>query len=114
MNGAFGHIDFYPNGGYNQPNCMDNLFPFVCSHGESCQMYIDSINNPNGGCIVTKCNSESDYINGHNNCGNIDSCKHTSACNIMGWGSFKPETNSKAENESNLYYLTTKTSAPYC
>ena len=53
MNSAFGHADFYPHGGRQQPQCGAN---FNCSHGESYRYYIDSVRT--GGCGFAACTAE--------------------------------------------------------
>ena len=39
MNAPFGHADFYPHGGRQQPQCGNN---FSCAHSEAYRYYIDS------------------------------------------------------------------------
>ena len=53
MNAAFGHADFYPHGGRQQPQCGVN---FNCSHGEAYRYYIDSVRT--GGCGFSACTAQ--------------------------------------------------------
>ena len=57
MNSAFGHADFYPHGGRQQPQCGAN---FNCSHGESYRYYIDSVRT--GGCGFAACTAQVSLI----------------------------------------------------
>ena len=57
MNSAFGHADFYPHGGRQQPQCGAN---FNCSHGESYRYYIDSVRT--GGCGFAACTAQVSFV----------------------------------------------------
>lgn len=54
-----GDIDFWPNGGANQPGCRRGLDMFGCSHGRSLEFYAISIE---GGChfISRPCDTDDD------------------------------------------------------
>jgi len=61
---AVGHIDFYPNGGKEQPGCAMDLTG-ACSHGRSFQLMAESIENPTG-FKAWKCEDEWDAV--HQRC----------------------------------------------
>ncbi|KAM7132812.1 lipase member H isoform 3-T4 [Molossus nigricans] len=62
-----GNIDFYPNGGLDQPGCPKTIFGgmeyFKCDHQRSVYLYLSSLRD---NCNVTAypCNSYRDYRNG--------------------------------------------------
>lgn len=64
---ALGHIDFYPNGGLDQPGCPKTIFGgmkyFKCDHQMSVFLYLASLQN---NCSITAypCDSYRDYRNG--------------------------------------------------
>lgn len=69
-----GHLDFYPNGGFNQPGCrrdfwkqpnsrfVSDMFQFFsCSHSRAYTYFIESINNP---ATAVRCGSYEKYSAG--------------------------------------------------
>ncbi|KAB5533258.1 hypothetical protein PHYPO_G00129710 [Pangasianodon hypophthalmus] len=67
LRGVNGHIDFYANGGLDQPGCPKTIFAgksyFVCDHQRSVFLYLCSLNRT---CHLTAypCSSYTDFING--------------------------------------------------
>nr|XP_034370944.1 lipase member H isoform X2 [Arvicanthis niloticus] len=79
---ALGHIDFYPNGGLDQPGCPKTIFGgikyFKCDHQMSVFLYLASLQN---NCSITAypCDSYRDYRNGKCvscGAGQVVSCPH--------------------------------------
>ena len=75
-----GHVDFYPNGGYRQPNCESLASRIVCSHVNSYKFFIESIKNQNCLYVAYQCASKEDFDKG--NCLNCSA----KGCNVMGYG----------------------------
>ncbi|CAG9802696.1 unnamed protein product [Chironomus riparius] len=97
-----GHIDFWPNGGSNQPNCPEfdktNILKIEnqCSHLRSVQYFAESVNSPSGFSGI-KCDSWRSFQK------NICSGHHVYNLNYLGFnantqilGDFYFYTNSKA------------------
>uniref|UniRef100_A0A8D3ABW9 Lipase, member Ib n=1 Tax=Scophthalmus maximus TaxID=52904 RepID=A0A8D3ABW9_SCOMX len=67
LRGAHGHIDFYANGGADQPGCPKTIFAgksyFVCDHQRSMFLYLCALNRT---CRLTgyPCSSYSDFLDG--------------------------------------------------
>uniref|UniRef100_A0A7N6F7D4 Lipase domain-containing protein n=1 Tax=Anabas testudineus TaxID=64144 RepID=A0A7N6F7D4_ANATE len=67
LRGAHGHIDFYANGGADQPGCPKTIFAgksyFVCDHQRSVFLFLCSLNRT---CSLTgyPCSSYSDFLDG--------------------------------------------------
>ncbi|XP_020778846.1 lipase member H [Boleophthalmus pectinirostris] len=65
LRGAHGHIDFYANGGADQPGCPKTIFAgksyFVCDHQRAVFLYLCALNQT---CSITAfpCSSYSDFL----------------------------------------------------
>ncbi|XP_036707014.1 lipase member H [Balaenoptera musculus] len=80
-----GNIDFYPNGGLDQPGCPQTIFGgmqyFKCDHQRSVYLYLSSLRE---NCTITAypCDSYRDYRNGKCvNCG----ISQTESCPLLGY-----------------------------
>ncbi|OWK05691.1 hypothetical protein Celaphus_00012568, partial [Cervus elaphus hippelaphus] len=80
-----GNIDFYPNGGLDQPGCPKTIFGgmqyFKCDHQRSVYLYLSSLRE---NCAITAypCDSYRDYRNGKCvNCGK----PQTEPCPVLGY-----------------------------
>ncbi|CAG2178284.1 unnamed protein product, partial [Oppiella nova] len=54
-----GHVDFYPNGGHNQPGCV--LLPIPCNHLRAVEFYMSSLKAENPKGVALQCASYDDY-----------------------------------------------------
>eukprot|EP00058_Branchiostoma_floridae_P020329 XP_002605819.1 hypothetical protein BRAFLDRAFT_84304 [Branchiostoma floridae] len=73
-----GHVDFYPNEGWNQPGC--GRFTLGCSHGRAYELYTESI--ISSGCQFSAYNC-SNWQTFSKNRANCDVCDHSSLTNGM-------------------------------
>ncbi|XP_048121883.1 lipase member H isoform X3 [Alosa alosa] len=85
LRGAHGHIDFYANGGSDQPGCPKTIFSgkayFVCDHQRSVFLYLCALNHT---CNLTAypCSSHTDFLNGQ--CLQCEAFKPAS-CPVLGY-----------------------------
>uniref|UniRef100_A0A8D3ABY3 Lipase, member Ib n=1 Tax=Scophthalmus maximus TaxID=52904 RepID=A0A8D3ABY3_SCOMX len=85
LRGAHGHIDFYANGGADQPGCPKTIFAgksyFVCDHQRSMFLYLCALNRT---CRLTgyPCSSYSDFLDGR--CLQCEAFK-PSPCPVLGY-----------------------------
>uniref|UniRef100_A0A7N6ACU0 Lipase domain-containing protein n=1 Tax=Anabas testudineus TaxID=64144 RepID=A0A7N6ACU0_ANATE len=85
LRGAHGHIDFYANGGADQPGCPKTIFAgksyFVCDHQRSVFLFLCSLNRT---CSLTgyPCSSYSDFLDGR--CLQCETFKPAS-CPVLGY-----------------------------
>jgi len=95
---AISHVDYYPNGGVDQPGCRS--IKLGCSHARSHELYVETIR---GSCELTghKCDSYDAYENGQ-----CEDCTKTD-CGNIGWFADRSQKSGK-------YYLDTTKDAPYC
>ncbi|CAH1640858.1 unnamed protein product [Spodoptera littoralis] len=62
LNEAIGHVDFYPNSGSEQPNCLFQ----TCSHSRAWQLYTESVLIPEA-FIGAQCSSWKQFMKGNCN-----------------------------------------------
>ncbi|XP_074467413.1 lipase member H [Sebastes fasciatus] len=108
-----GHIDFYANGGTDQPGCPKTIFSggsyFKCDHQRSVLLYLDSLN---GTCAsrAFPCSSYKDFLDG--NCLNCDRFG-AAGCPDFGYGVTKWRDVLLRLGQTKTYF-TTNTASPFC
>jgi len=96
----WGHYDFYPNNGTNQPGC-DHLYSvWWCSHNRAIDLFMDTIPRGPDVCPVTGCI-------------NPDGTPCTDLTNHMGYYS-SCHIRNKDKKEQTKFTLTTKDAKPFC
>ncbi|KAJ8385823.1 hypothetical protein AAFF_G00181790 [Aldrovandia affinis] len=111
--GPLGHIDFYANGGADQPGCPKTIFSgksyFVCDHQRSVFLYLCSLNQT---CNITAypCSSYHDFLDGR--CLQCESFKPAS-CPILGYHVSEWRDSLLRLGQTKAYFSTTSES-PYC
>ncbi|XP_033640396.1 pancreatic lipase-related protein 2-like [Asterias rubens] len=103
-----GHMDFYPNGGKEQPECPANVDEMImdpseasCSHIRVLDLYIDSLDESQCALTGYPCSSWDTFLNGKcNGCG-------WSGCPTMGY-------RADSSSASGTFYLTTGSKSPFC
>lgn len=115
-----GHIDFYPNGGINNPGCTmidlkDPTFIY-CNHMRSIEFFIDSIKPTCRQFLAIKCESYEKFVSGE--CIRCDNANNP--CFEFGFNSFYSYQRylnyrySMPESTPVLAYLLTGDKEPYC
>ncbi|XP_042355501.1 lipase member H-like isoform X2 [Plectropomus leopardus] len=108
-----GHIDFYANGGTDQPGCPRTIFSggayFKCDHQRSVLLYLDSVNRT---CVSTAfpCNSYKDFLDG--NCLNCDRFG-AAGCPVFGYDIREWKDVLLRLRETKTYF-TTNAVTPFC
>lgn len=107
-----GHIDFYANGGADQPGCPKTIFSgqyFRCDHRRSVWLFIDSIN---ATCTsrTYPCSSYKDFLDGK-----CLTCSQfgNAGCPILGYDVIKWKDILLEQNQTKAYFKTNGKS-PYC
>jgi len=105
-----GHLDFYPNGGYNQPGCeiLSSGTSFLsCSHSRAVELYTDSIRS-SCNFLSYECSSYEEF-----QLGNCASCgDDNSHCASMGFHADQYAAKNTRANV--LLFDSTAEEAPFC
>jgi len=111
INMQVGHMDFYPNGGFDQPGCYLLEAGFQdwlgCSHNRAYKYYTESINN----CTFQsyECANDADFLDDLCN-----KCEGSgNSCASMGFHA-DDYLNGNVINEPIKFYLNTNKNPPYC
>ncbi|CAB1316041.1 unnamed protein product, partial [Coregonus sp. 'balchen'] len=108
-----GHIDFYPNGGADQPGCPKTIFSgsgyFKCDHQRSVYLYLGSITQT---CIISAfpCSSYTEFLDGH--CMDCDQFK-PAGCPVFGYDSIEWKDTLVPLKQTNAFFTTNK-QTPFC
>nr|XP_020454646.1 lipase member H [Monopterus albus] len=108
-----GHIDFYANGGADQPGCPKTIFAggayFKCDHQRSALLFIESLN---GTCASTAfpCSSYTNFLDG--NCLNCDQFG-AAGCPVFGYDVIQWKDVLLRLGQTTTYF-TTNEKSPFC
>ncbi|XP_055383035.1 pancreatic triacylglycerol lipase [Condylostylus longicornis] len=129
MNSPIGHVDFYPNGGFDNPGCGGNLHEHItdeksfftsvrhflgCNHIRSHQFFTESIT-PKCGFNSITCDSYESFKSGK-----CDRCgENNNYCIRFGYNSYRDyqkllERGVVNNNTLLMAYLSTAKSKPFC
>ncbi|XP_045925307.1 lipase member H [Micropterus dolomieu] len=112
LRGAHGHIDFYANGGADQPGCPKTIFAgksyFVCDHQRSVFLFLCSLNRT---CSLTgyPCSSYSDFLDGR--CMQCEAFK-PAPCPVLGYDVSQWRETLLKLGQTKVFFSTTAT-LPY-
>ncbi|MBN3276246.1 LIPH Lipase, partial [Polyodon spathula] len=108
-----GHIDFYANGGTDQPGCPRTIFSgkqyFVCDHQRSVFLFLCSLNKT---CEITAypCSSYQQFLDGK-----CTQCEdfHPAPCPVLGFYIYRWK-DALLKLEQTKAYFSTTTDPPFC
>uniref|UniRef100_A0A673LJC4 Lipase member H-like n=1 Tax=Sinocyclocheilus rhinocerous TaxID=307959 RepID=A0A673LJC4_9TELE len=110
---VLGHIDYYANGGADQPGCPRTIFSgsqyFKCDHQRSVFLYLSSLN---GSCPITAypCDSYTLFQDGEcMDCGRFT----PDGCPVFGYDAVRWKDRLLQLNQTRTYFQTNKAS-PFC
>ncbi|CAG5874266.1 unnamed protein product [Menidia menidia] len=106
-----GHIDFYANGGADQPGCPKTILSggsyFKCDHQRSVVLFIETVNNTCSS-IAFPCSSYEDFLDGR--CLNCDQFADK-GCPVFGYDVIRWKGLLKEQTKS---YFKTNAQTPFC
>ncbi|XP_055799398.1 lipase member H-like [Salvelinus fontinalis] len=109
-----GHIDFYPNGGADQPGCPKTIFSgssyFKCDHQRSVFLYLGSINRTTCNIRAFPCSSYTEFLDGR--CMDCDQFK-PAGCPVFGYDSIEWKDTLVPLNQTMAFFTTNK-QTPFC
>ncbi|XP_071402166.1 LOW QUALITY PROTEIN: lipase member H, partial [Centroberyx affinis] len=112
LSGTHGHIDYYANGGSDQPGCPKTIFSgksyFVCDHQRSVFLYLCALNRT---CSLTgyPCTSYSDFLDGR--CLQCEAFK-PAPCPVLGYDVSRWRDTLLRLGQTKVFFSTTAT-LPY-
>ncbi|XP_026228108.1 lipase member H [Anabas testudineus] len=110
---TLGHIDFYANGGSDQPGCPKTVFSggayFKCDHQRSVSLYLESLVS-NCSIRAYPCSSYEDFLNG--NCTNCDQFG-AAGCPVFGHDAIRWKDMLLSLGETKTFF-TTNANSPFC
>ncbi|XP_023012525.2 pancreatic triacylglycerol lipase [Leptinotarsa decemlineata] len=127
---SIGHVDYYPNGGTDQPGCTDGVVQYIkeangsffygvkkylsCNHMRSHQLFLESLTvNPKCQFMTVECSSFQDFTNG--NC--FDCIKNKERCLPFGFHGrkyYESQLGDRWKHTSRVQYLITGNTKPFC
>ncbi|XP_071316991.1 lipase member H-like [Trachinotus anak] len=108
-----GHIDFYANGGTDQPGCPKTIFSggayFKCDHQRSVLLYLESLNRT---CAsrAFPCSTYNDFLDG--NCLNCDQFG-AAGCPVFGYDVTRWKDILQKRGQTKTFF-TTNANSPFC
>ncbi|XP_033111036.1 pancreatic triacylglycerol lipase-like [Anneissia japonica] len=103
MHRAYAHMDFYPNGGKDQPGCRTIFLDSGCSHARSLHLFIESILSDGCRFKAYPCRNFSEF-----QAGNCTECGQL-GCPEMGYYADRYINRARGK-----FYLSTNADSPYC
>ncbi|MEQ2220163.1 hypothetical protein ILYODFUR_002555, partial [Ilyodon furcidens] len=108
-----GHVDFYANGGTDQPGCPKTLFSggsyFKCDHQRSVMLFLDTINDTSPSQAFP-CSTYADFLDGR--CMSCDRFGDA-GCPVFGYDVIRWKDVLIQQNQTK-YYFNTNSESPFC
>ncbi|KAK5619942.1 hypothetical protein CRENBAI_004836 [Crenichthys baileyi] len=108
-----GHVDFYANGGTDQPGCPKTLFSggsyFKCDHQRSVMLFLDTINDTSSSQAFP-CSTYADFLDGR--CMSCDRFGDA-GCPVFGYDVIRWKDVLIHQNQTK-YYFNTNSESPFC